>query len=455
MQLISTAKHKRTPKSNKGAKEISLALAAATCSLLGSSTQAAAGDPGTWRFDTAILYYGEDNSRVQAVEPVVSATRYFDNEKSLNFKLVLDTLTGASPSGATPSDQIQSFTRPSGNGSYTTAPGDDPLDDTFRDTRTALSAGWSSPINRDWSYNAAVYGSSEHDYQSFGLSGTLSRYLNQKNTQLNFGLSFSADTINPEGGLPVGLSRHALQEMSDFDVQFANSRDGDSDTKSIADLTLGFSQVISKRTIMQFNYSFSNATGYLTDPYKILSVINDEQGADYGHNAVDDNGLQAYIYEQRPDKRTKHALFWQLKTMLDRGDVIDGSYRFMTDDWGIQSHTLELKYRWQFDRSYLQPHLRYYTQGEADFYRRFVNASEYDRQFSGLEAASADYRLGQLDTMTLGLKYGRKVRDHSEFTVRAEYYIQTSDGEGGFGALANQDLYLDTNAVMFSLGYSF
>ena len=33
----------------------------------------------------------------------------------------------------------------------------------------------------------------------------------------------------------------------------------------------------------------------------------------------------------------------------------------MTDDWGVDSHTVEMRYRWSFgtDR-YLQPHVRFY-----------------------------------------------------------------------------------------------
>lgn len=105
MQLINSKKR------NHNAKNIGLALAAATCSLLNQSPQAdTTGAPGTWQFDAAVLYYGEDNGRVQATEPVISATRHFNNEKALNLKLVVDTLTGASPSGATPSVEAQTNT---------------------------------------------------------------------------------------------------------------------------------------------------------------------------------------------------------------------------------------------------------------------------------------------------------------------------------------------------------
>lgn len=429
---------------------IAQALACATGALLGLNAHA--GEPGTWDFDTAILYYGEDNGRVQALEPVALATRYFENDSQLGIKLTIDSLTGASPNGATAANQPQTFTRPSGKGTYTIAPGDAPLDDTFKDTRGALNIGWSAALNSDWRYSTGLNVSAEHDYFSTGLSGSISRYLNDKNTELTFGLSAASDTIKPVGGAPKGLVRVTNPGDANFWPRFDATRQADDDSKTLTDVLLGVTQVINKRTIMQFNYSLSTSSGYLTDPYKLLSVIDKTSG----EIAEDGTGAPIYIYEQRPDSRTKHAFFWQTKYMLEGGDVIDGSYRFMTDDWGITSHTLDLKYHWQFDHAYLEPHLRYYMQSEADFYRRYIFQNEYDAVTgkSTLENASADYRLGDLTGTTLGVKYARQF-NQQEFSIRAEYMIQSNDGEAGAGALAQQELYPDTKAVMVTLGYSF
>lgn len=443
-----------SPPEKPNKADIGLALAAATCGLLGQQHALAAGDPGTWDIDAALLYYGEFDDRVQAFEPVISATRYFDDDKTLNLKLAIDSLTGASPSGATPSDQIQTYTRPSGNGQYEVAANTAPLDDTFKDGRIALSASWSQPINRHWEYSAAIYGSNEHDYQSLGLNGTLSRYLNQKNTQLNTGLAFSFDTVNPEGGVPFELSRQPVPTTAGFDQAFAATRNGSSDTKTLIDLLFGVTQVINRRWVMQFNYSLSQADGYLTDPYKILSVINDTEGDNYGANALASDGASIYLHERRPDARTKHALFWQSKYMLKSGNVIDTSYRYMTDDWGIDSHTFELKYRWELNDAYIEPHLRYYLQSQADFYHRYLLQSDYSNNQLKQEFASADYRLGDLTGTTVGLKYGGTAWN-KDFSVRLEYLLQTNSGNEGFGALVGQELYPDTSAVMFTIGFSY
>lgn len=442
-------------KTTSGFQKISPALAAATCSLLGTGHAVAQENDGAWKFDIAALFYAESDNRVSAIEPVFNATKTYNDGEVLNYKVVFDTLTGASPNGATPSESAQIFTRPSGNGSYTAEAGETPLDDTFKDTRGAISANWSAPINRDWEYAVGAYGSKEYDYLSLGLNGGLKHYLNQKNTTLNAGLSFSADIIEPEGGNPFALSKMAIPGEPGFQANFDATREDSSDNKTIIDALFGVTQVINAKTIMQFNYGLSLSDGYLNDPFKVLSVIETTPGANFGGNLKDANGNNIYLYESRPDSRMKHSFFWQTKYALDNGDIIDGSYRFMLDDWGINSHTFEFRYRWQMGDAYLEPHLRYYLQSEADFYKRYLTEDEYNNGAPTFKEASSDERLSDMDAVTIGLKYGYKINKEQELTMRAEYYMQSHSGESGIGKLASQDLYPDSNAVIFQIGYSF
>ena len=46
------------------------------------------------------------------------------------------------------------------------------------------------------------------------------------------------------------------------------------DSKDVLDLLLGFTQVIGPTTVLRVNYSYSDSSGYLNDPYKILSVVD-------------------------------------------------------------------------------------------------------------------------------------------------------------------------------------
>ena len=313
-------------------------------------------------------------------------------------------------------------------------------------------------LGTDYAYSAGAYGSVEYDYQSLGLNGSISRYLNAKNTTLNAGISLSADNVSPEGGIPIGLSSMALranQSEEAFQTEFAATRGASSDTKSLIDLLFGVTQVIDRQTLMQFNYSLSLSDGYLTDPFKILSVIDDSPGDTLGTNVVDANGNFVYLHEKRPDSRMKHALYWQTRHRLAQGDIIDGSYRFMVDDWGITSHTVDLHYRHGFGKAYLEPHVRFYLQSEADFYQRYLTSTQYQGGAVTVAEASADYRLGEMFAGTLGLKWGYRLTENNEVSVRAEYMKQTSQGDQGIGVLANQELYPDTDAFWVQLGYTF
>lgn len=412
----------------KGSLRTALVSACGLLGLSGSAAQAT-------EISSAVLGYSEPN-RVSALEAVIDARHLFADGKSATMRFVYDALTGASANGAVPSSGIQTFTRPSGVGSYATPAGETPLDNTFRDTRGAFSAGLTLPVKRVNALSFGVYGSGEHDYVSMGGNTSLSRDFNKRNTTLALRLAYFHDTINPEGGRPVPLA-----EMLPAGSPLARL-DGNG-AKDVTDVGLGLTQVLDRSTVLHLNYTFSDVSGYQTDPYKIVSVVD-------GLTGLPDQQL----FESRPEARTKHVVFGELARHLGR-DVVHLSYRYMHDDWGIGSHTLDLKYRWNVaalgKEAYLQPHFRYYTQGAADFYRRFLVSGE------PLPAtASADYRLGDMNTYTMGLKHGRTLANGHELTMRFEYFAQTGDSSpsDAVGALADLDLFPTVDAFIFQVGYS-
>ena len=402
-----------------------------------------------WEFDTGMLVYSESGGRVQAAEPVVSATRNYGDDRLLNFKLVLDTLTGASPNGATPASTPQTFTGPSGQGSYTARPGELPLDDSFKDTRVSLSAGYLFPVGENGKFGYGLTASKEYDFLSAGANARYSHDFNQGNTTLSAGLSFEADEISPVGGAPVGLALMPAPvapapEPEPEPEPEDGEEDGQALRKDVIDAVVGLTQVLDPNSLVQFNYSISTSSGYHTDPYKVLSVVG-----------ADGEPLR-YVYELRPDSRTKHALFARYKRFLFARDVFDVSYRFMTDDWAVQSNTVDTLYRWNYSAtSYLEPHLRWYTQSAAEFYR----AALYDGEEATTQYASADPRLGEFTGYTLGLKYGHTMRSGNSWSARLEYYQQTGQRTGvpeqAAAGLEKFKLEPDLSAVMFTVGYRF
>lgn len=432
MQLETSENQNTASNTDDNGVSIRRSLALATCALLGTAHTVPA-QAEDWQVDSAVLIYSEADNRVTAIEPVVDARKQIGEEETVGVKLVLDALTGASPNGALPTDKVQTFTSPSGESSYTAKPGETPLDDTFQDTRGSVSVSWEKPINRLLKRTLGASVSSEYDYTSVSANGQLSRDFNARNTTVTAGASVAADLVRPTGGVPIPFASMAPADTT-------QPREGSSDNKTTLDLLLGVTQVLGHDTIGQLNYSFSDASGYLNDPYKILSVVDGTSG-----ETLD------YAYEKRPDNRVKHSLYGEIKHWLG-GDIISAAYRFYSDDWGVDSHTADLRYRWSLGGGrYLQPHVRWYTQTAADFFRYSLVSGD-----PLPDSASADPRLGEYSATTIGLKYGQKLRLGGEWSLRAEYYQQSADDHPAeaIGIQKQFDLFPETSAVILQASYS-
>lgn len=427
-------------------KKITLALATASCGLLNIAPAQATDDNDVagWDLSAAVLFYSETD-RVTAIEPVLKGKKMLDTDEYLTLKLTLDSLTGASASGAVPTDRPQTFTTPSGSGSYSTAAGETVLDDSFLDTRVALNASWEKPLSRTVRMTLGGNFSKEYDYTSISASSLFAFDVNQRNTTLSAGLSLASDSIEPEGKIPTAFG--VMQPVAGTQPRAG----GASDSKTTADLLLGVTQVIDRNSLMKFNYSFSQTDGYQTDPFKVLSVIDPT-----GRPVLQDvaTGLSQVVFENRPDSRTKHSLYSQYKRYIG-GDVLDISYRYLFDDWDLSSHTVDFRYRYKLsEKSYLQPHIRYYQQTAVQFYQPFLLQGSVPAAGSTNQFATADYRLGDFNAYTIGLEYGRT--STQPWSIAAEYYIQGgNEPDGKFGELNNQALAPDVKAVMLRLNYDF
>lgn len=425
-------------------KTVRDSLTLACCTLLHSPTNANAELMEDIEVDTAVLYYSESDGRVSLIEPVIKVKSELGEDEFLSLQLVFDALTGASPNGAQETSVAQTFTSPSGKRTYTTPAGELPLDDFFRDSRVAITGTYEQPIDRLTRNIWSAAFSKEFDWLSIGGGYTFTRDFNQRNTTFSAGIGLTSDTIDPIGGTPIPLSQMTPPNTP--------QSKGSDESRTSVDLMLGVTQVLSKKTITQLNLGISQSDGYHTDPFKILTIIDDTSGLP--SPSFTSATEYPYLYESRPDSRQRTTLYWKTAHHLTE-DVINFAYRYYTDDWGIDSHTADLKYRFKLsDKDYLQPHIRYYTQTAADFYRHSLLASEV----SALpDYASADFRLGEFETMTYGIKYGRVLGKNHEISGRIEIMQQTGDSNpaDAVGEQQNHDLYPDLDATILQFSYSF
>jgi len=290
---------------------------------------------------------------------------------------------------------------------------------------------WEKPYDRNNRRNYGFNISKEYDFTSISANALWQHDANKKNTTYSYGVNVEFDEIDPVGDVPDPLT-------SMYDQMKGDS----SDTRNVIDLLFGVTQVIDRTSLFQINLSLSESDGYMTDPYKLVSVVDDVSGQPTDQ-----------LFESRPDSRSRQSLYGKYKKTLANDDIFTASYRYMTDDWGVDSNTFDFAYRFKFSNGYyLQPRLRLYDQTAADFYTYFLLESD-----PVPSEASADYRLGEMDATTIGIKFGREVDRQHSWSVRLEQYEQTGESSPSeaVGQLRNQDLYPDVTATIVQLSYSF
>jgi hypothetical protein len=393
---------------------------------LPAGAAAAPDSTATWQFEGYGLFYGEQ-SRAKVFEPVARITRLLPGGQALSAQFGLDAITGASPTGALPSGRIQTTTTASGNTQTTTA--DQVPTSAFNDLRAALDLEWVKPLGSLFTATTGTHLSHEKDYQSLGVNEQVSVDLMHRLFTLSAGAGYNWDSVSPVGGTPVGLT-----DGTELTGAASNP-------KRVASGMLGLSRVLTRRWMIGVNGSRTREQGYLTEPYKVLSVVDPVSGYPVGQ-----------VTEQRPATRDRKSVLGSSVYHLDRS-LLYLSYRYYWDDWAVRSHTVDLKWRRDFaGRDYLQPHVRFYTQSRATFFRSGLTEGEPLPAY-----ASSDSRLGPLRTMTLGLTYGFHVPKYpGEFDVRAEYMLQWGEGHpaDAVGVQQQYDLMPPVNTGSLVIGYT-
>ncbi len=389
-------------------------LTIATCTLLSQQSGEALALENSWELDTSFLYYSEADDRVSVAKFVADVGGDVTDKDRVNIQIVLDTMSGSTPSGAVKgSGGGSTVTGASGGGGIGVSDPNAKALSKFDDTRISNSLTWTHTYKDNWSvdYNGAV--SVENDYRSFSAAATINKETAKKDYRFTLGIAGVHDEIFRvgAGSTPVPLTQIA-------DNGFAT--EGERET---IDLIAGVTHVINRRTIAQVNFSFGSSSGYHTDPYKVFSVVDRATNIPIANSSY---------YEKRPGDRQRISLTFKINHHLyPSDDTLHASYRYYTDDWGIDSHTFDVDYRFNFDDTkYLEPRLRLYTQTKADFYQNqfFVDdAGASDPSGNFPDFISADNRLDDLISITPGIRFGREVGTNGHLRGRIEYMYQSFD----------------------------
>ncbi len=205
--------------------------------------------------------------------------------------------------------------------------------------------------------------SDENDYfaGSFGFGGTRSYF--DKNLTLALGFGFSWDTIEPTDPTSHG---HLL---------------GARYSKETTAMDFSASQLLAWKAMMQLGLSWKAGEGFLSDPYKLVRA---------GTRNISDS---------RPSTRDQLALTLRYRQLIEPADGtlhMDVGYHW--DSWGTNALSVEVSwYQRLAERWLVTPHLRYYSQSQAEFYGPIF-------QSENPEFATSDYRLSPFGAISFGLK---------------------------------------------------
>lgn len=414
-------------------------IAVAAAGLVGVSSSSLA----EIKHEISALHYKESDGRVVDTSFKYKGAYTTEDENILTFNVGYDALTGATPTGVSP--QTSDFTVTSATGSTSTdyAAGEFPLDDGFSDERLALSASWDQGIiDNKTRANFGLSYSDEGDYLHTGVSAGISRLFNNKNTTVSLGLAYAADTV---------------EDVVDYDGVSGFTADGvnggSDQSKDTLDFIIGVTQILSKDTILQLNYGVSNAEGYLNDKYKQISLLNSDGTNKELAGLL---GPESYFAEERPESRLGHNLYAAVKHNFS-GDILSVSGRYHTDDFGIDSVTLDAKYRFDLgNKKSIEPHVRLYHQTQADFYTPYLDGDTIDDAGDLPQYASNDYRLAEFDALTVGATYRFEDSSDNEWRVTGEFYKQVpTDSDITFDGGVTIDSNPGLDAFMLSVGVKF
>ena len=240
------------------------------------------------------------------------------------------------------------------------------------DRRTELSIG-SRYYLENGSFGGNIGYSEEDDYRAIYFGFNTEKHYNNDLTTVSAGLSYSSDKVFPT------------------DAALFNRVE--EDDKQSSSLFVSVSQIINQVSSFQSALSFTEQSGFLSDPYKLRDL--------------------------RPDDKTQIA--WSnsyRKFFVSANAALHVNYRYYHDDFGISSHTSDLSWHQNLGRTFqIVPTLRYYNQSAAEF---FTNVDDFLNPIS--EYQSSDYRLSAFGAVSGGFSV---IADMNSWkvTLTAERYL--------------------------------
>lgn len=351
--------------------------------------------------DLLFSYYGQDGQNAavtggEGTEELTDATSTIvvripiGEDDIITVDAGISAYTSASSSNVNPLD---------GNANRTISPFSASSGASRQDVLSYFNPTYShSSDDRNSTVTAKAYVSSEYDYFSLGFGGGYTRLFNEKNTEISINAQVYLDKWNSQ--YPIELrdgffdSRIASDETFDgtYNPNFTEFTD---ETRNSYSVSIGFSQIMSKKLQGSIFMDIVSQNGLLSSPFQRVYF------GDTPKFFIEDFQLADDV-ERLPGTRFKVPIGARLNYYLSDRFVLRSYYRFYTDDWGINAHTANLEVPIKLNEKFtIYPVYRYYRQTAADyFYPKDVAQSTFDFYTSDYDLAA--YNANQYG---MGIRY--------------------------------------------------
>lgn len=341
-------------------------------------------------------YYDEQDGRVDVQSHYLDYKHSF-GDWALGLRLAVDSLSGETPTGI--------------------RDGSDPRGWEFakiQDDRYVTVITLDKEID-DHTLTFEYARSEENDYLSNAVALKWKSQFNENNTTVSAGVSAAFDKVRAAGFL-----------LND-------------ENKDTLELSVGFSQLLSTRTILDVTLGYGHSSGYLADPYRAISQ-------------------DPFIFptpENRPESQNR----WVAKAAArhyfpNHKAALSGSYRFFVNNESLVGHTFELKWIQQVTEQFsVTPYLRYYQQTASEYYTPTLDNAKFigDLAVQG-EAPffSPDYRLSAFDAVTYGMKFTYEASQNLSLDLQLERYEMS-----GRSAETPDIFFPSANVISVGANYTF
>lgn len=341
-----------------------------------------------------------DNYRLTVLYPTINVVKSIDNNTSITGSYLVDAISSASMKMTFKVDGVTSATTNKNGGG----------DNTPDELRHQINLGFIRKISEAYLSLNGMY-SIEHDYSSKTFAANISLPFAKKNTMFQLGFAGNWDKIFPQ-------------------IRFW--------TKNRNTLTynIGLTQILSKKIISQFDFSFMNIDGYMLDGYQVVRIIN---GSNFSS-----------LEPVEPEKRIRKAVGGRFNFGITKSSTLLLGYRYYWDTWDIKSHTIEAEYKTHVsDYTNIGLNLRQYFQTKAFFFKAAYNEIE---PFMGVDSK---LNSGYTNDISINLEYkGNKnsdvplmSNDKLTFTASFGFFHRHTDSPDWI--MRMQELY----AYLISFGF--